>query len=171
MPYDVPGGFPCSQYLSTHDCASRKAFPMCVYTLMVLSFSTAIEEHTLRVCAPFRIICNTITSNLPWQKLVSAPPPSRFFWAFTIAPHESRPDATKITALSCQPMPTNVLQLRSILGAISCYTRRSDLAKRLRSTHHLLNRTEPFVFSPDIELVIKPILTYLSNPPILVFSD
>ena len=94
------------------------------------------------------------------------------FLGYTISPNGLRPNAAKVTDLSRQPMPANISQLRSLLGGISYYRRfLPDLATRLRPIHRLLKRNTPFDFTPDMELLIKAILTDLSNPPVLVFPD
>ena len=70
------------------------------------------------------------------------------------------------------PMPSDIKQLRSLLGGLSYYrTFLPDLARRIRPITALLIKGAVFEFTPTMEDTIRALLTDLAIPPILVFPD
>ena len=57
------------------------------------------------------------------------------------------------------PMPTNILQLRSLLGGLSYYRNfLPNLSKRIRPITDLLKKGFPFVFTKDMEVIVRDLL-------------
>ena len=70
------------------------------------------------------------------------------------------------------PMPKNIKQLRLLLGGLSYYCKfLPNMAKRIRPITTLLKQGAKFIFTPDMEAVIRTLLAKLSEPRMLVFPD
>lgn len=83
-----------------------------------------------------------------------------------------RPNAKKVEALTDMPMPTDVKQLRSLLGRLSYYRKfLPNLSKQLRSATALLKRRASFHLSRVMEDTFRGLLAQLVELPTLVFSD
>ena len=69
-------------------------------------------------------------------------------------------------------MPANVKQLRSLLGGLSYYRKfLPNLAKKVRSLSSLLKKEVRFVFTDDMEKIVRGLLADLAAPPTLVYPD
>ena len=69
-------------------------------------------------------------------------------------------------------MPTDVKQVRALLGGINHYRNfLPDLSKRLRPINSLLRKGVKFAFTPATETLVLEILAGLATPPILVFPN
>ena len=69
-------------------------------------------------------------------------------------------------------MPSDIKQLRSLLGGLSYYRKfLPNLARRIRRAMGLLKKGAVFTFTPDMERIVRELLAKLAAPPILVFSD
>ena len=76
------------------------------------------------------------------------------FLGHTISPAGIRPNASKVAALTKMPTPSDLKQLRSILGGLSYYRKfLADMAKRVRSITSLLKQGAKFVFTPPMETI------------------
>ncbi|CAB1106763.1 unnamed protein product [Ectocarpus sp. CCAP 1310/34] len=70
------------------------------------------------------------------------------------------------------PPPTNVKQLRSLLGGLSYYRKLlKNFATKVRPLNSLLKQVVPFEYTPGMVKVVKTLLSELARPPILVFPD
>eukprot|EP00752_Nemacystus_decipiens_P012512 g11082.t1 len=94
------------------------------------------------------------------------------FLGHTITPDGVSPNPDKVAALAKMPMPTDLKQLRSLLGGLSYY--RSfikDMAKRTKALNDLLKKGTTFAFTDSMEATVRELLAELSRPPVLVFPD
>ena len=67
-------------------------------------------------------------------------------------------------------MPRDVSQLRSLLGGLSYYHQYlPNLAQNLKPLTTLLKEGVKFVFTSEMEKIVREQLDTLSKPPILVF--
>ena len=70
------------------------------------------------------------------------------------------------------PMPSDIKQLRSLLGGLSYYRKfLPDMARRIRPITALLKKGAKFDFTPDMEDTVRSFLAELAAPPILVFPN
>ena len=85
------------------------------------------------------------------------------------------PDPEKVEAMTKLPMPSNVSQLRSLLGALSYYRKfLPQMSTVTRPLNKLLKKGVKFVFTTEhIEFVQNFIkrLSDLTSPDILAFPD
>ena len=66
-------------------------------------------------------------------------------------------------------MPKNTKQTRSLLGGIGYYRIfLKNISTRLRLINALLKQGVKFVFTPEMEAIVRGILHELVTPPILV---
>ncbi|CAB1113095.1 unnamed protein product [Ectocarpus sp. CCAP 1310/34] len=94
------------------------------------------------------------------------------FLGHIISPASVSPDGVKVRALTHMPPPTNVKQLRSLLGGLSYYQIfLKNLATKVRPLNSLLKQGVPFKFTPGMVKVVKSLLSEFARPPILVFAD
>ena len=69
-------------------------------------------------------------------------------------------------------MPSDIKQLRSLLGGLSYYNKfLPNLDRRIRPVMGLLKKGDVFTFTPDMERIVRELLAELVAPPILVFPD
>ena len=88
----------------------------------------------------------------------------------TISPAGIRPNASKVAALTKMPMPSDLKQLRSLVGGLSYYRKfPADMAKRIRPITSLLKQGVKFVFTPSMEIIVRTLLEELTAPPVLVY--
>ena len=81
-------------------------------------------------------------------------------------------DPNKVRAMKEMPMPQNVSQLRSLLGALSYYRRQlPKMAARTRPLNSLLRKGVKFEFTPHHERIVREMLDGLSSPNGLAFPD
>ena len=70
------------------------------------------------------------------------------------------------------PMPSDVKQLRSLLGGLSYYRRfLPDMARCIRPLTALLKNRATFDFTSTMEDTVRALLAELAAPPVLVFPD
>lgn len=70
------------------------------------------------------------------------------------------------------PDPTDVKQLRSLLGGLRYYRKfLENLAARVRPLNALLTQCVKFQCTPDMAAIVKKLLPELFQPPVLVFPD
>ena len=70
------------------------------------------------------------------------------------------------------PIPRDVSQLRSLLGGLSYYRQYlPNLAQNLKPLTTLLKKGVKFVFTSEMEMIVREQLDTLSKPSILVFPD
>lgn len=70
------------------------------------------------------------------------------------------------------PMPKNIKQTRSIVGAIRNYHKPLKIFfTRLRPINALFKQGVEFVFTQEVETIVCQILHKLATPPILVCPD
>ena len=94
------------------------------------------------------------------------------FLGHSISPAGLSPNSEKVPALTNMPMPTDVKQVRALMGGINYYRKiLPDLSKRLRPINALLRKGVKFAFTPAMEKLVREILAELTTPPVLVFPD
>ena len=94
------------------------------------------------------------------------------FLGHTITPDGVSPNPDKVAALAKMPMPTDLKQLRSLLGGLGYYRSfLKGMAKRTKPLNDLLKKNTPFVFTNEMEATVRELLAELSRPPVLVFPD
>ena len=83
-----------------------------------------------------------------------------------------RPNDDRVAALTRMPMPTDIKQLRSLLGGLSYYRKfLPDMARLIRPITALLKKDAAFVFTSAMEDIVRALLAKLAAPPTLVFPD
>ena len=83
-----------------------------------------------------------------------------------------RPNDDRVAALTRMPMPTDIKQLRSLLGGLSYYRKFSpNMARLIRPITALLKKGAAFDFTSTMEATVRALLAKLAAPPILVFPD
>ena len=81
-------------------------------------------------------------------------------------------DPGKVKAKKEMTMPQDVIQLRSLLGALSyCRRQLPKMAARIRPLNSLLRKGVKFEFSPHHERIVREMLDELSSPNVLAFPD
>ena len=94
------------------------------------------------------------------------------FLGHTITPDGVSPNPDKVAALAKMPMPTDLKQLRSLLGGLGYYRSfLNNMAKRTKPLTTLLRKGVPFAFTKEMETIVRELLAELSCPPVLVFPD
>ena len=83
-----------------------------------------------------------------------------------------RPNDDGVAALTRLLMPTDIKQLRSLLGGLSYYRKfLPSMARLIRPITALLKKGAAFDFTSIIEDTVRALLAKLAAPPILVFPD
>ena len=120
----------------------------------------------------------TFFAHLRLHKLKLSPDKSRIgaarveFLGHVISADGVRPNDDRVAALTRMPMPTNIKQLRSLLGGLSFYRKfLSNMASHIRSITALLKEGVAFDFTSAMEDIVRALLAELAAPPILVFLD
>jgi hypothetical protein len=81
-------------------------------------------------------------------------------------------DKTKIDAILKLPIPTNVKEVRGILGHARFYQRFiKDFSKITQPLNHLLNKDAIFDFGQDCICAFKKLKTLLTSTPIMSAPD
>ena len=82
------------------------------------------------------------------------------------------PGPGKVEAMAKLPMPTNVSQLRSLLGGLSYYRNfLPQMAIVTRPLNNLLKKGVKFVFTVEHVETVPQLLKRLSSPDVLTFPD
>ncbi|CAB1109626.1 unnamed protein product [Ectocarpus sp. CCAP 1310/34] len=80
------------------------------------------------------------------------------------------PDPEKVRPLREVPMPTNVSQLRSLLGSLSYYRKfLKNMSAKLKPINAMLKKGEKFAFTADHVAVVRKMMDILSGPTVLAF--
>ena len=83
-----------------------------------------------------------------------------------------RPNDARVAARARMPMPTDIKQLRSLLGGLSYYRKfLPNVAHHIRPVTALLKKGAAFEFTSAMEDTVRTLLVELAAPPILVFPD
>ena len=83
-----------------------------------------------------------------------------------------RPNDDRVAALTRISMPSDIKQLRSLLGGLSYYRKfLPNMARLIRPITALLKKGVAFDFTSTIEDTVRALLAELAAPPILVFPD
>ena len=83
-----------------------------------------------------------------------------------------RPNDARVAALARMPMPTDIKQLRSLLGGLSYYRKfLPNMAYHIRPVTALLKKGAAFEIASAMEDTVRTLLAELAPPPILVFPD
>ena len=81
-----------------------------------------------------------------------------------------RPNDDRVAALTRMPMPSDIKQLRSLLGGLSYYRKfLPNMARLIRPITTLLKKGATFDFTSTMEGTVRALLAELAAPPILVF--
>ena len=120
----------------------------------------------------------TFFARLRLHKLKLSPDKSRtgaarvYFLGHVISADGVHPNDDRVAALTCMPMPTDIKQLRSLLGGLSYYRKfLPNMACRIRPITALLKKGAAFDFTSTMEDTFCALLAKLATPPILVFPD
>ena len=82
------------------------------------------------------------------------------------------PNDDRVAALTRMPIPTDIKQLRSLLGGLSYYRKfLPNMAHHIRPITALLKKGAAFDFTSAMEDTVRALLAELAAPPILVFPD
>ena len=80
------------------------------------------------------------------------------------------PDPDKVKAMTNLPMPTNISQLGSVLGALSYYRKfLPQMATITRPLNNLLKKEVKFVFTTEHVEIVQLLLKRLASPDVLAF--
>ena len=83
-----------------------------------------------------------------------------------------RPNDARVAALARMRMPTDIKQLRSLLGGLSYYRKfLPNMPYHIRPVTALLKKGAAFEFASAMEDTVRTLLAELAAPPILVFPD
>ena len=86
------------------------------------------------------------------------------FLGHSISSAGLRPNAEKVSALTNMPMPTDVKQVRALMGGLNYYRNfLPDLSKRLRPINALLRKGVKLAFTPAMEKLVRQTLTELTT--------
>ena len=117
-------------------------------------------------------------ARLRLHKLKLSPDKSRIgaacvdFLGHIISADGVRPNDDRVTALTRMPMPTDIKQLRSLLGGLSYYRKfLPNMARYIRPITALLKKGVAFDVTSAMEDTVRALLAELVAPPILVFPD
>ena len=120
----------------------------------------------------------TFFARLGLHKLKLSPDKSRIgaahvtFLGHVISADGVRPNDDRVAALTRMSMPTDIQQLRSLLGGLSYYRRfLPNMARHIRPITALLKKGVAFDFASTMEDTVRVLLAELAAPPILVFPD
>ena len=120
----------------------------------------------------------TFFARLRLNKLKLSPDKSRIgaaridFLGHIISADGVRPNDDRIAALTRMPMPTDIKQLRSLLGGLNYYRKfLPNMACRIRPITALFKKGAAFDFTSTMEDTVRDLLPELATPSILVFPD
>ena len=120
----------------------------------------------------------TFFARLRLHQLKLSPDKSRIgaarvnFLGHVISADGVRPNDDCVAALTRMPMPTDIKQLRSLLGGLSYYRKfLPNMAHHIRPVTALLKKGAAFEFTSAMETTVPPLLAELAAPPIPVFPD
>ena len=120
----------------------------------------------------------TFFARLRLHKLKLSPDKSRIgaarvdFFGHVISADGVRPNDDRFAALTRMPMPTDIKQLRSLLGGLSHYRKfLPNMAYHIRPVTALLKKGAAFELTSAMEDTVRTLLVELAAPPILVFPD
>ena len=83
-----------------------------------------------------------------------------------------RSNGDRVAALIRMPMPSDIKQLRNLLGGLSYYRKfLPNMARLIRPITALLKKGAAFDLTPTMEGTVRALLAKLAAPPILVFPD
>ena len=83
-----------------------------------------------------------------------------------------RPNDDRVAALTRVPMPSDIKQLRSLLGGLSYYRKfLPNMARLIRPITALFKKSAAFDFTSAMEDTVRALLAELATRPILVFPD
>ena len=120
----------------------------------------------------------TFFARLRLHKLKLSPDKSRIgaarldFLGHVISADGVRPNDDRVAALTLMLMPTDIKQLRSLLGGLSYYRKfLPNMIRRIRSITALLKKGIAFDSTSTMEDTVRALLAELAAPPVLVFPD
>ena len=120
----------------------------------------------------------TFFARLRLHKLKLSPDKSRIgaarvdFSGHVILADGVRPNDARVAALARMPMPTDINQLRSLLGGLSYYCKfLANMAHQIRPMTALLKKGAAFDFTSAMEDTVRALLAELAALLILVFPD
>ena len=120
----------------------------------------------------------TFFARLRLQSLKLSPDKSRIgaarvdFLSHVISADGVRPNDDRVATLTRMPMPTDIEQLRSLLGGLNYYRKfLPNMAHHIRPIKALLKKGAAFDFTSAMEDTVRALLADLAAPPTLVFPD
>lgn len=141
-----------------------------VYLDDIIVYSRSFEEHMTRLQDVFTRISNAGLKIAPkkcflFQRKVS-------FLGHVVDSEGISPDPVKIEAIKTWPTPTNVKEVRSLLGTCSYYRKFiQDFAKIARPLHRLTEKNLLFRWTTDCEHAFSILKNALTTSPILTYPN
>ena len=136
----------------------------------VIVFDPDPSAHVPTITGPFKQLRKHNLKRSPSKAKIGATVAD--FSSHTISPAGIRPNASKVAALTKMPMPSDLKQLRSLLGGLSYYRNfLADMAKRTRPITSLRKQGVKFVFTPSMETIVRTPLDELSAAQVFVYPD
>ena len=136
----------------------------------VIVFDSDPVTHVRTICSLFERL-RKHNLNLSPSKARSGATDQNFL-SHSIFPAGLRPNSEKVSALTNMLMPTDVEQVRALMGGINYYRKiLPDLSKRIRPINAFLRKGVKFAFTPAMEKLVRENLAELTTPPVLVFPD
>ena len=134
--------------------------------------------QSARTTVPFAATLATFFARLRLHKLKLSPDKAPIgaarvdFLGHVISADDVRPNDDRVAALTRMHMPTDIKQLRSLLGVLSYYRKfLPNMARRIRPITALLKKGATFDFTSTMEDTVRAPLAELVAQPILVFPD
>eukprot|EP00752_Nemacystus_decipiens_P007106 g6368.t1 len=128
------------------------------------------SEHVRKMTAFFGRLCQYNLKLSSGKARIGATKAN--FLGHTISPAGVTPDSEKVRALAQMPSPSNVRQLRSLLGGLSYYRKfLPNLAVKVRPLTSLLKQGVSFEYPDSMKAIVKTLLAHLSTSPVFVFPD
>ena len=117
-------------------------------------------------------------ARLRLHKLKLSPDKSRIgaahvdFLGHIISADDVHPNDDRVAALTRMPMPTDIKQLRGLLGGLSYYRKfLPNMARHIRPITAFLKKDVACDFTSAMEDTVRALLAEFAAPPILVFPD
>ena len=89
-----------------------------------------------------------------------------------LSPHGVAVDPEKVEVVRSYPRPTNVKEVRSVLGFFGYYRRFvKDFSKTAAPLHNLLRKEQDFVWTDECESAFQRLRSALISTPILAYPD
>ncbi len=147
-----------------------------IYLDDIIVFSEDFKSHCERLELVFSRLCQHGLKLKP-SKCFLLRPEVRFL-GHIISSKGIHVDMDKVQCLEAWPKPTNVRQVRQLLGFMSYYRRFVPrFAQLTKPLHALVGKgnkgklSEPFIWSEECQSALSQLKSCLTSPPILAYPD